>query len=112
MGKFKVLPDQRRERPLAPQSRGVTKRQQRRETHTGKEDEDIGVVGKRKEKFHTVLVGANPAIYTNLSSFTSAQRANPNAETYTSVHQRKVKSRIASYQESLKKQVRLLLCKL
>lgn len=112
MGKSKVLPDHRRDRPLAPQSRGVTKRQQRREKHAGKEDEDLGVVGKKKEKFYTVLVGANPAIFTSHSSYTSARQAHPDARTYSSVHQRKVKYTIERYKNSLQKQVRSFPCEL
>lgn len=104
MVKSKAHFDPRRDRPLATQSRGVAKRQQRREKH--EEDEQAGAVAKaKKPKYGTVLFGPNPAVYSNLSSFKRAERAHPDARAYQSYQLRKIEAVIAQYKASLQPQV-------
>lgn len=106
MVKGKLHVDPRRDRPhLAPQSRGVTKSKPHHEKHANQDDEG-GVVAIRKQKFYTVLIGPNPAIYTSQAAYKQAQRAHPEAKSFVSSRERKVRDLIAQYQKSLKPAVR------
>lgn len=106
MVKSKALSDPRRDRPLASQSRGVTKQKHRRERHEDQERSDTGVVGKRKYTYYTVLAGQNPPILHDKDAYERTRRAHPEAKHLSAHHRRKVEAAIKDYQRSLDREVR------
>lgn len=101
--------DPLRDRSLATQSRGVAKRQQRREKYEG--NGKAGVVAKaKKAKYGTVLFAPNPAVYSNVSSFERAERPHPDAKSYQLYQLRKIEAIIEQYKASLQAQARRFHC--
>eukprot|EP00892_Ulva_mutabilis_P001539 jgi/Ulvmu1/11386/UM075_0048.1 len=102
MVKSKALSDPRRDRPLASQSRGVTKQKKRRDKE--QEQGDAGVVGKKKHTYYTVLVGRNPAMIKDKEAYDQMCRAHPEAKSFSARHKRKVVAVIKDYQQRLEKE--------